>query len=143
RPGHRRGRSHRPEPRRPGNRPRGLGNHGRRRRVRRRLAGRRPRPERLMAARHGAPVITIEPMTEGDAEAVLAIYGEGIATGVATFETTVPEWRVWEPTPPRDCPVVARLDDLLGGWAALGADSSPRAYRGGAWERGYAAGAAP
>ena len=24
-----------------------------------------------MAARHGAPVITIEPMTEGDAEAVM------------------------------------------------------------------------
>jgi len=95
-----------------------------------------------MAARHGAPVITIEPMTEGDAEAVLAIYGEGIATGVATFETTVPECRVWNATHRRDCRFVARLDDVLAGWTALGAYSSREAYRGVAWESVYVAEAA-
>src|SRR5439155_21744194 len=130
RPGHRRGRRHRPEPHLPGHRPRRLGRRGRRRRVRRRLAGRRPRPERLMAARHGAPVITIEPMTEGDAEAVLAIYGEGIATGVATFETTVPEWRVWNPTHRRDCRVVGRLHGGPAGWTAPRAYLCREAYRG-------------
>ncbi len=95
-----------------------------------------------MAARRGAPVITVEPMTEADGAAVLAIYGEGIVTGVATFETTVPEWRVWNATHRRDCRFVARLDEAVAGWTALGAYSSRDAYGGVAWESVYVAEAA-
>jgi len=38
----------------------------------------------------------IRPMTEGDWPAVAEIYRQGIATGDATFETTVPTWEVWD-----------------------------------------------
>lgn len=35
-------------------------------------------------------------MTAADAAAVLRIYGEGIATGDATFETDIPTWESWD-----------------------------------------------
>ena len=40
--------------------------------------------------------VSIERMTRGDWAAVRAIYEEGIATGHATFESTVPEWGQWD-----------------------------------------------
>ena len=36
--------------------------------------------------------LRIQPMTATDWAEVLAIYAEGIAGGLATFETTVPSW---------------------------------------------------
>ena len=40
--------------------------------------------------------LTIGAMVAGDAEAVLEIYGAGIATGDATFQTEVPSWAEWD-----------------------------------------------
>jgi len=76
-------------------------------------------------------------MTADDGPAVLAIYGQGIATGVATFETVVPEWRAWHASHHRDCRFVARLDGLVVGWTALARYSSRAVYAGVAWESVY------
>jgi len=76
--------------------------------------------------------------------AVREIYGEGIATGNATFETELPEWKKWNSCHRKDCRLVAlepideEMADLLIpvgkltvlGWAALSQVSTRNAYRG-------------
>jgi L-amino acid N-acyltransferase YncA len=69
-------------------------------------------------------------MQDGDWEAVRLIYGEGIATGDATFETEVPEWEDWDRSHARDCRLVARRGGQVVGWAALSPVSARRAYAG-------------
>jgi phosphinothricin acetyltransferase len=59
---------------------------------------------------------------------VAAIYRDGMRDGMATFETEVPSWHAWDET--HTIRVVAELDELLIGWAALGASSPRWAYRG-------------
>jgi phosphinothricin acetyltransferase len=81
--------------------------------------------------------LVVEPMTDEDAPAVLDIYGQGIATGVATFETVVPEWRAWTASHRRDCRFVARLDGRVVGWTAVARYSSREVYAGVAWESVY------
>lgn len=81
--------------------------------------------------------LQIEPMVAEDGEAVLAIYRDGIATGVATFETVVPDWRRWHATHRRECRFVARLDGAVVGWTALSSWSSREVYSGVAWESVY------
>ncbi len=85
----------------------------------------------------GRTRVTIEPMTDADGPAVLEIYGQGIATGVATFETVVPEWRAWTASHRRDCRFVARLDGRVVGWTAVARYSSREVYAGVAWESIY------
>ena len=41
---------------------------------------------------------------------LLRIFGEGIATGVATFETAAPDWRRWNATHRKEGRLVARLE---------------------------------
>ncbi len=86
--------------------------------------------------------LRIEPMEQQDAAAVLAIYGEGIATGNATLETIVPDWRRWNATHRKESRFVARLGGVIVGWAALSAYSSREVYSGVAWESVYVADAA-
>jgi phosphinothricin acetyltransferase len=86
--------------------------------------------------------IRVEAMTDADADAVLAIYAEGIATRVATFETVVPAWRAWNAAHRRDCRLVARLDGRVVGWTALARYSSRDVYAGVAWESVYVAASA-
>ena len=86
--------------------------------------------------------IRVEPMRGRDAEAVLRIYGEGIATGIATFDTTVPTWEDWDAGHRPDCRFVARIEGQVVGWTALAAYSSRAVYAGVAWESVYVATAA-
>ena len=81
--------------------------------------------------------LVVEPMTDDDGPAVLDIYGQGIAAGVATFETVVPEWRAWTASHRRDCRFVARLDGRVVGWTAVARYSSRAVYAGVAWESVY------
>jgi phosphinothricin acetyltransferase len=81
--------------------------------------------------------LVVEPMTDEDGPAVLDIYGQGIAAGVATFETVVPEWRAWTASHRRDCRFVARLDGRVVGWTAVARYSSREVYAGVAWESVY------
>jgi phosphinothricin acetyltransferase len=63
-------------------------------------------------------------------DAVLAIYGEGIASGMATFETVLPNWETWNQRHRPDCRLVAWLDTQVVGWAALSPVSARMAYVG-------------
>jgi phosphinothricin acetyltransferase len=89
-----------------------------------------------------AVTVTVRPMTEADLEAVLAIYGEGIADGNATLETAVPDARHWHAGHRHDCRFVAEVDGRVVGWTALGRYSSRDVYAGVAWESVYVAAAA-
>ena len=66
------------------------------------------------------------------------IYAEGIATGVASFETEAPSWERWDAAHP-DVRVVAEVDGRLAGWCALSPVSDRRCYRGVAEESVYVA----
>ena len=81
--------------------------------------------------------VIVEPMTDAHGPAVLAIYGQGIASGISTFETVVPEWRAWNASHRRDCRFVARLAGQVVGWTALARYSSREVYAGVAWESVY------
>jgi len=74
--------------------------------------------------------VTVRALEPDDWAAVRRIYAEGIATGNATFDTTVPDRRsldhVWLP----DHRWVAELDGQVVGWAAARAVSTQPAYAG-------------
>lgn len=72
----------------------------------------------------------IRPMQTDDAAAVLAIYAEGIATGIATFQTEVPTWSVWDASHLPHCRLVVLNDEQVVGWSALASVSSRYVYRG-------------
>jgi L-amino acid N-acyltransferase YncA len=73
--------------------------------------------------------IRIEPMTPADWPGIRAIYEEGIATGLATFETTVPSWEEWDATRLPHSRLIARDLQALG-WAALSPVSRRPCYAG-------------
>jgi phosphinothricin acetyltransferase len=73
-----------------------------------------------------------------DWEEVAAIFAEGIATGVASFEHEPPPWAEWDAAHP-DVRVVAEVDGRIAGWCALSPVSSRRCYRGVAEESVYVA----
>jgi L-amino acid N-acyltransferase YncA len=69
-------------------------------------------------------------MQPGDWESVSRIYGEGIATGNATFEQQVPAFKAWSSAHIPGCSLVARKDGAVLGWAALSPVSSRCVYKG-------------
>jgi L-amino acid N-acyltransferase YncA len=79
-------------------------------------------------------VATIRAATSADAEAIAAIYNEGIATRLATFETeprTAADIEEWLATAARRLPVlVADQEDEVLGWARVIAYSDRPAYAG-------------
>ena len=50
---------------------------------------------------------------------VARIYEQGIRTGHATFETSVPSWAEWDAAHLEEHRLVAVLDGRLAGWVAL------------------------
>jgi phosphinothricin acetyltransferase len=70
------------------------------------------------------------PMTERHWDAVREVYAQGIATGNATFERTVPEWKEWDTRHLTACRLVACVGDAAWGWAALSRVSTRRVYEG-------------
>jgi L-amino acid N-acyltransferase YncA len=76
--------------------------------------------------------LVIRPMTDRDAEAVLAIYQAGIETGHATFETAAPDWPAFSAGRLPEHRLVAE-DEGTGqvlGWAALSPVSDRCVYAG-------------
>jgi L-amino acid N-acyltransferase YncA len=63
-------------------------------------------------------------------EAVARIFAEGIATGDATFETSVPSWEQWDASHLRDHRLVALENGEVVGWAALAPVSDRCVYGG-------------
>jgi phosphinothricin acetyltransferase len=76
-------------------------------------------------------------MAAEHAARVLEIYGEGIATGVSTFETAVPDWAAWDVAHRPDCRFVALVDGEVAGFIALSPYSTRAVYSGVAWESVY------
>ena len=85
--------------------------------------------------------VRVVPMEARHAARVLEIYGEGIATGVATFDTVVPDWAAWDAAHRPDCRLVALVDGEVAGFIALTPYSARAVYSGVAWESVYVAAA--
>ncbi len=69
-------------------------------------------------------------MMPADWPAVRAIYEEGIATGIATFETSIPDWSTWDEEHFPHSRMVAVADQKVLGWIALSPVSGRCAYQG-------------
>lgn len=63
-------------------------------------------------------------------EAVKNIYAEGIATGQATFQATIPSWEEWDEGHIKTCRLVAIENADVLGWAALTPVSGRCVYAG-------------
>lgn len=74
--------------------------------------------------------VTIKSMLQGHWEQVKQIYESGIATGIATFETTAPSWEKWNDGHLTFARLVAVENNEVVGWAALSPVSSRCVYGG-------------
>jgi L-amino acid N-acyltransferase YncA len=74
--------------------------------------------------------VELDTLDERDWPQVKAIYVEGIMTGMATFETSAPDWEKWNANHRPDCRSVARFNGAIVGWAALSRVSSRAVYSG-------------
>lgn len=72
-------------------------------------------------------IVKMEP---NDWEQVSFIYGQGIKTGKATFQSEVPTWREWDKNHSDVCRLVARSENAVLGWAAVSPTSSRSVYAG-------------
>lgn len=73
----------------------------------------------------------IRPLLPSDWPRVQEVYAQGIATGHATFETSLPEWEAWDRSHVRTCRLVAEEEGgAMAGWAALSPVSDRCAYGG-------------
>ena len=75
-------------------------------------------------------MFTIRPMKNSDWSAVSKIYNDGIKTGYATFETSVPSFEEWDQNHLSSCRFIAERDGETIGWAALSPVSSRCVYGG-------------
>jgi L-amino acid N-acyltransferase YncA len=69
-------------------------------------------------------------MRDEDWPQVAAIFEEGIAARLATFETAAPTWSDWDASHLAAHRLVAEEDGEVVGWAALGPYSERACYRG-------------
>ncbi len=74
--------------------------------------------------------IKIQPFTQSDWPMISRIYKEGIDTGIATFETKVPDWKQWSASHTTSCRLKAIIGDEIAGWAALSPTSKRKVYKG-------------
>ena len=88
------------------------------------LPARPRRPEDLPAD------VTVRPLGAGDWPAVRGIYAEGIATRIATFETSVPSRATLEAAWLPGHRWVAEIEGTVAGWAAVARVSSRECYAG-------------
>jgi L-amino acid N-acyltransferase YncA len=77
-----------------------------------------------------ATAVVLRDLRPGDWPEVWRIYGEGIATGNATFETEVPSWEAWDAAHLAEHRFVAERDERVCGWIAAAPVSSRCCYGG-------------
>jgi L-amino acid N-acyltransferase YncA len=75
-------------------------------------------------------IMQIVPLLPQHAEAVLEIYRQGIASGVATFETEVPGWEKFAAKYLEHSRLLAMEGNEVAGWAALSPVSTRDCYKG-------------
>jgi len=76
------------------------------------------------------PKILIYNMMQKDWPEVRKIYEQGIQTGDATFESSVPEWPQWHASHLTEPRIVAKINRKIVGWAALSPLSDRCVYEG-------------
>jgi len=69
-------------------------------------------------------------MQQAEWPQIAAIYEDGLRTGIATFQSSIPEWEEWNQSHCRTCRLVARSDERVLGWAALSQVSERCVYSG-------------
>ena len=84
--------------------------------------------------------LIIAKMAKVDWPSVAQIYQDGIATHNTTFETSVPEWEIWDKSHLQECRFVCRSGGTITGWAALSPVSTRCVYGGVAEVSVYVAG---
>jgi phosphinothricin acetyltransferase len=83
--------------------------------------------------------VLVRPFDPTDYPAVAAVFAEGIDTGQATFETTVPSWEEWDAAHLPAHRFVAEEDGDVVGWVAVVPYSRRAVYRGVGEESVYVA----
>lgn len=78
----------------------------------------------------GAASLHIEKVTQEHFPAIAKIYAEGLATGLASFETQVPDWNTWNAKFLQAPRFVLKVNQTVVGWAALSAVSKRIVYKG-------------
>ena len=73
---------------------------------------------------------TIRNFNENDWISVSKIYEQGIATGIATFETEVPTFNIWDQKFIKKCRLIAEINDQVIGFAVLSKVSKRKVYIG-------------
>jgi L-amino acid N-acyltransferase YncA len=73
--------------------------------------------------------MTIKTLEPEHWEAVKRIYQNGIDTGYATFEKSVPEWDVWNKNHLSHSRLICEIDGKIAGWIALSSVSGRCAYQ--------------
>ena len=86
-------------------------------------------------------LVAIRPLVREDWGSVARIYADGLATGVASFETDVPAWNDWDAGHLAALRLVAELDGAVAGWLAVAPVSRRDCYRGGVEHSVYVDGA--
>lgn len=74
--------------------------------------------------------IILRPLLNSDYKGISRIYAQGIATGMATFETEIPDWNQWDQKYLSTCRIVAECDAQVVGFAVLSQVSKRYVYRG-------------
>jgi L-amino acid N-acyltransferase YncA len=74
--------------------------------------------------------VNFRSMNMSDWNSVAAIYKQGIETGNATFEKEIPAWEAWDSAHLKNCRIVAYIDSIIVGWAALSPVSGRCVYSG-------------
>jgi len=74
--------------------------------------------------------IILRSLNPNDWPTISKIYAEGIATGIATFETEVPTWEIWDNKFIKHCRIVAVQNDNVEGFAVLSLVSQRKVYSG-------------
>ena len=75
-------------------------------------------------------MMAIRDLLPADWDSVAQIYGEGIASGLATFETSVPTWDDFHASRLASPRLVASEGETILGWAALSPISKRACYAG-------------
>ena len=75
-------------------------------------------------------IMQIKNISQRIYDQVAAIYQQGIATGIATFQNDVPGWESWDKSHLPNCRIAAFVNDEMAGWAALTPVSSRCVYAG-------------
>jgi len=74
--------------------------------------------------------IHIRSFEQRDYEACAKIYQAGLDTGIATFETQVPNWETWNAKFCKECRYVAEAQSTVVGWIMLSPFSKRLVYKG-------------